>query len=76
MTAGNSTALTDGAAVVLLAEEEHARGRGWPVLAKVVDAQVAATDYVTGAEDLLLAPTRAIPELLARNELTLDDFFY
>ena len=74
MTAGNSTALTDGAAVVLLAEEEHARGRGWPVLARVVDAQVAATDYVTGAEDLLLAPTRAIPELLARNELTLDDF--
>jgi acetyl-CoA C-acetyltransferase len=74
MTAGNSTALTDGAAVVLLAEEEHARGRGWPVLAKVVDAQVAASDYVTGAEDLLLAPTRAIPELLARNGLTLDDF--
>jgi acetyl-CoA C-acetyltransferase len=27
----------------------------------VVDAQVAAADYVTGAEDLLLAPTRAIP---------------
>jgi acetyl-CoA C-acetyltransferase len=74
MTAGNSTALTDGAAVVLLAEEEHARDRGWPVLARVVDAQVAAADYVTGAEDLLLAPTRAIPELLARNGLTLDDF--
>nr|HMQ67316.1 acetyl-CoA C-acyltransferase [Arachnia sp.] len=74
MTAGNSTALTDGAAVVLLAEEEHARGRGWPVLARVVDAQVAAADYVTGAEDLLLAPTRAIPELLARNGLTLDVF--
>jgi acetyl-CoA C-acetyltransferase len=74
MTAGNSTALTDGAAVVLLAEEEAARARNWPVLARVVDAQVAAADYALGAEDLLLAPVRAIPVLLARNGLTLDDF--
>ena len=74
MTAGNSTALTDGAAVVLLAEEGHARERHWPVLARMVDSQVAASDHVTGAEDLLLAPTRAIPELLERNGLTLADF--
>ena len=74
MTAGNSTALTDGAAVALVAEESYARGRGWPVLASLVDAQVAASDYVTGAEDLLLAPVRAIPQLLERNCLTLDDF--
>ncbi len=77
MTAGNSTALTDGAAVVLLAEEERARQRDWPVLAKVVDAQVAASDYVNGGDDLLLAPAQAIPVLLERNGLTLDDFdFY
>lgn len=77
MTAGNSTALTDGAAVVLLAEEEEARARNWPVLAKVVDSQVAAVDYVTGADDLLLAPARAIPELLERNGQGLADFeFY
>lgn len=76
MTAGNSTALTDGAAVVLLAEEQHARDRGWPVLARVVDAQVAASDYVTGKEDLLLAPARAIPQLLERNGLQLNDFDY
>ncbi|HSO70362.1 MAG TPA: acetyl-CoA C-acetyltransferase [Arachnia sp.] len=74
MTAGNSTAMTDGAALVLLAEEEYARGRGWPVWARVVDAQVAAADYTTGKEDLLLAPTRAIPVLLERNGLTLADF--
>lgn len=74
MTAGNSTALTDGAALVLVAEEEFARGRGWPVWARVVDAQVAAADYTTGKEDLLLAPTRAIPKLLERNGLTLADF--
>ncbi|MDO5501313.1 MAG: acetyl-CoA C-acyltransferase, partial [Propionibacteriaceae bacterium] len=71
-----STALTDGAALVLLAEEEHARAKGWPVLAKVVDSQVAAADYVTGSEDLLMAPARAIPELLERNGLTLQDFDY
>ncbi len=77
MTAGNSTALTDGAALVLLAEEGWARQHNWPVLARVVDAQVAAADFVTGSEDLLLAPTRAIPVLLERNGLTLDDFdFY
>lgn len=74
MTAGNSTALTDGAALVLLAEEQHARQHNWPVLAKVVDSQVAAADYVTGQDDLLLAPVRAIPELLERNQLTFDDF--
>ena len=77
MTAGNSTALSDGAAVVLLAEQGHAEERGWPVLAKVVDAQVAATDYVTGNEGLLMAATRAIPQLLERNGLGLGDFdFY
>ena len=76
MTAGNSTALSDGAALVLLAEEEHARAKGWPVLAKVIDAQVAASDYVTGSEDLLMAPERAIPELLKRNNLSLQDFDY
>ncbi|WP_203566581.1 acetyl-CoA C-acetyltransferase [Aestuariimicrobium ganziense] len=74
MTAGNSTALSDGAAVVLIADEDEARRRNWPVLARVVDTQVAATDYVTGNEDLLLAGARAIPELLERNGLTLADF--
>ncbi len=74
MTAGNSTPLTDGAAVVLLAEQEEARRRNWPVLARFVDAEVGASDYVTGAEDLLLAPTHAVPRLLERNGLTLADF--
>ena len=77
MTAGNSTALTDGAAVVLLAEEAEAQRRNWPILAKVVDAQVAASDYVSGNDDLLLAPTQAIPIILERNGLALGDFdFY
>lgn len=73
MTAGNSTPLTDGAAVVLLAEESYARERGWPVLAKVVDVEVAAVDFVGGAEGLLMAPAYAVPRLLDRNGLGLDD---
>jgi acetyl-CoA C-acetyltransferase len=73
MTAGNSTALTDGAAVVLLAEQEWARANGFPVLARVVDAQVAAVDHASG-DDLLLAPAHAVARLLARQGMTLDDF--
>ena len=74
MTAGNSTALSDGAALVLLAEEQWAREHGWPTLARIIDTQLGAADYVTGKEDLLLAPTRAIPVLLERNAMSLDDF--
>lgn len=73
MTAGNSTPLTDGAALVLVANEDLARSRDWPVWARVVDAQVAAVDYVTGAEGLLMGGARAIPPLLARHGLRLSD---
>lgn len=76
MTAGNSTALTDGAAVVLVAEESYARRRNWPVLARVVDVEVAAVDFVSGAEGLLMAPAYAAPRLLDRNGLTLGDLTY
>lgn len=77
MTAGNSTGLTDGAATVLLANEDTARERMLPMLARVVDTEVAAVDFVHGEEGLLLAPVYAIPRLLDRNRLTLKDFdFY
>lgn len=77
MTAGNSTPLTDGASAVLLASDEWAAERGLPVLAHLVDAQTAAVDYVHGGEGLLMAPVHAMPTLLARNGLTLQDFdFY
>ena len=77
MTAGNSTPLTDGAAVVLLASEEWATEHGLPVLAHLVDAETAAVDYVHGGEGLLMAPVYAVPRLLARDGLTLQDFdFY
>jgi acetyl-CoA C-acetyltransferase len=77
MTAGNSTALTDGASVALLASEDWAAQHSLAPLAYFVDAETAAVDYVTGNDGLLMAPTYAVPRLLARNGLTLQDFdFY
>ena len=73
MTAGNSTALSDGAATALLASEEWAAAHHMPVLAKVVDAEVAAVDH-PGGDDLLLGPVAAAGRMLARQGLTLDDF--
>jgi acetyl-CoA C-acetyltransferase len=76
LTAGNSTGLSDGAAAVLLAGEEWAAQRGLTVQAWFRDAEVAAVDFVHG-EGLLMAPTVAVPRLLKRNGLTLQDFdFY
>src|ERR1700746_318049 len=77
MTAGNSTPLTDGASVSLLASEDWAGEHSLPPLAYFVDAETASVDYVTGADGLLMAPTYAVPRLLARNGLSLQDFdFY
>ena len=76
MTAGNSTPLTDGASVVLLGSEEWAAEQGLPIQAYFVDAETAAVDYVHGDEGLLMAPAYAVPRLLARNGLTLQDFDY
>ena len=76
MTAGNSTPLSDGASVVLLASPEWAAKSGLPALARFVDAETAAVDYVHGSEGLLMAPAYAVPRLLARNGLSLQDFDY
>ncbi|MEV4624616.1 acetyl-CoA C-acetyltransferase [Asanoa sp. NPDC049573] len=77
MTAGNSSPLTDGASTVLLATDEWAAERRLPVLAHFVDAETAAVDFVHGDEGLLMAPAYAVPRLLARHGLSLQDFdFY
>jgi acetyl-CoA C-acetyltransferase len=77
MTAGNSTPLTDGASAVLLASEEWASAHGHEPLAYFVDHETAAVDYVHGGEGLLMAPAYAVPRMLARQGLTLQDFdFY
>jgi acetyl-CoA C-acetyltransferase len=74
MTAGNSTPLSDGAALVLLASEEWAEERGLPVLAYLTHAQTAAVDYVNGGEGLLMAPAYAMPRMLRRAGLSLGEF--
>jgi acetyl-CoA C-acetyltransferase len=75
LTAGNSTGLSDGAAAVLLASDGWAAARGLTVQAWLRDAEVAAVDFVRG-EGLLMAPTIAVPRMLARHGLTLQDFDY
>ena len=75
LTAGNSTALTDGAGAVLLASEGFAAANSLPVQCYFVDAESAAVDFVHGA-GLLMAPTLAVARLLKRNNLALQDFDY
>jgi acetyl-CoA C-acetyltransferase len=74
MTAGNSTPLSDGASLVLLASEDWALQRGLPVLARFIDHETAAVDHVGKKEGLLLAPAYAMPRLLDRQGMTLQDF--
>ncbi|MDC0689504.1 acetyl-CoA C-acetyltransferase [Mitsuaria sp. RG] len=77
LTPGNSTPLTDGASLVLLGSEAWAEAQGLKVQAYLVDGEAAAVDFVHGQEGLLMAPVYAVPRLLARNGLTLQDFdFY
>jgi acetyl-CoA C-acetyltransferase len=77
MTAGNSTPLTDGASAVLLSSERWAQDHGLPVQAYLTAYEIAAVDYVHGAEGLLMAPAYAVPRMLQREKLTLQDFdFY
>lgn len=76
LTAGNSTPLTDGASLVLLGSEQWAQERGLPILAYLRDGEAGAVDFVKGAEGLLMASVYAVPRLLARNGLSLQDFDY
>jgi acetyl-CoA C-acetyltransferase len=76
MTAANSTPLSDGASAVLLASEEWAKERELPILAYVSEAQTAAVDHVHKREGLLMAPAYAMPAMLDRAGLSLQDFDY
>ena len=71
MTAGNSTPLTDGASVALLASEDWAASHSLAPLAYLVDSETAAVDYVNGRDGLLMAPTYAVPRPVSYTHLTL-----
>jgi acetyl-CoA C-acetyltransferase len=72
ITAGNASPLTDGAAAIWVAGEQAlARLPRQLPRAKLLDYEIAAVDIFK--EGLLMAPAYAIPRLLARNNLRLDD---
>lgn len=72
LTAGNSSPITDGAAAVWVATEEGLAKlpEGTPH-AELVDHEIAAVDH--HVDGLLMAPSFAIPRLLARHGLRYED---
>ena len=80
LTAANSTTLTDGAASVLMASEEWATERNLPIMAYLTFSEVAAVDFYSqgeNSEGLLMAPAYAVPRMLKRAGISLQDFdFY
>ncbi|HZM34972.1 MAG TPA: acetyl-CoA C-acetyltransferase [Burkholderiales bacterium] len=77
LTAGNSSPLTDGAAAVLLASEEWAKARGLEAQCYITHTETAAVDFVGMAgpkEGMLMAPAYAVPRMLERAGLRLQDF--
>ncbi len=77
LTPGNSTPLTDGASAVLLGSEEWAKAHNLPVLAYITFSEVAAVDFFNKKEGLLMAPAYAVPRMLNRAGISLQDFdFY
>ena len=77
LTAANSTPLTDGAAAVFLASEDWAKENGYEPLAYLTFGETAAVDFVWKKEGLLMAPAYAVPRMLQRANMKLQDFdFY
>ncbi len=72
VSAANASPLTDGGAVVLLADTQYAQKKGWPILALLDDFEIAAVDLKK--EGLLMAPAYATLRLLKRQNLKLADF--
>lgn len=70
LTAGNSSALTDGAAAVLLMSEDRARALGYTPLAFFKSWAYAGVDP---ADQLLMGPALAMPAALDRAGLSLDE---
>ena len=69
VTAGNSSQLTDGAAMALLASEDVAKQRGWPIRARIV----AHTTYGVEPKELFMAPVGAVRQLVDKAGLKLSD---
>lgn len=69
VTAGNSSGVNDGAAAVVLMNEDKAKALDLPVLAEIVDYQISGVD----PRFMGMGPVPAINEVLKRNQLRLED---
>jgi acetyl-CoA C-acetyltransferase len=72
VTAGNSSQITDGSAMLILASAEAVKKHQLPVLAKIVDSNWAAVDPAV----MGIAPVHATTPMLLRNNLKLSDIDY
>jgi acetyl-CoA C-acetyltransferase len=72
VTAGNSSQVTDGAALLLLASKEAVKKYQLPVLARIVDTEWAGLDPA----EMGLGPVYSSTALLQRYGLRLDDIDY
>jgi acetyl-CoA C-acetyltransferase/acetyl-CoA acyltransferase len=72
ITAGNASAVTDGAASLWVGDAEGLARLGAAPAVKLVDWEIAAIDFRLD-EGMLMAPGRAIPRLLARHGLKFAD---
>ena len=76
ITAGNATALTDGASAVLLCSEDWAKKHGFDIHCTLTFIATSAVDFV-GGDGLLMAPTTAVDKVLKQSGLKFQDFdFY
>ena len=69
VTAGNSSQLTDGAAMVLLASQDEAAKRSWPVRATIM----GHTTFGVAPKELFMAPVGAVRQLLDKLDLKIGD---
>ncbi len=69
VTAGNSSGLANGASMLVLAEEQHARQQGWPILAEWTDCVTVGCD----PQRMGLGPVHAIRELFRRQGISWCD---
>jgi len=69
VTSGNSSQVTDGAAMLLLASEEAVKRHELPVLGEWVDHEWAGVD----PRQMGLGPVHAVAQLLARRQMKMQD---
>jgi acetyl-CoA C-acetyltransferase len=69
VTAGNASQLSDGAAAVVVVDEQLAQRSKSPLKARIVASATSGVE----PKEIFIAPVTAIQRVLARADLTLDD---